>query len=165
MNAERSTNRAPDPDAVAGTSLAEKLSILFETVYPPGQQRRYSDKEVAAAINARTAARGDRTTVSNVYVWQLRTGRRLNPSYEVLKALAEHFEVPAAFFFDTTESAAIERDLLALKGMRDLRVRAVAARMAEMPDESLSAVGDIVERVYRALQQRAGTTSEPPDSE
>lgn len=138
------------------SSLATKLTILFDTVFPPGRQTRYSDKEVAAAINARTAARGERTTVSNVYVWQLRTGRRDNPSYEVLKALAEHFGVPPAYFFDTTESAAMERDLLALKGMRDLRVRAVAARMAEMPDESLTAVGDIVERVYRALQQRSG---------
>jgi transcriptional regulator with XRE-family HTH domain len=139
-----------DSAIIRPTNLARRLGVLFDTVRPPGRDKRYSDKEVAAAINARAEARGDGATVTNVYIWQLRTGRRDNPRFEVIRALADFFDVPPAYFFDTTESAEIERDLLALKGMRDLRVRAVVARLGEMSDAKLSAIRDIVERVYLA---------------
>lgn len=149
-----------DPSLAPPSTLARRLSVLFETVLPPGRDKRYSDKEVAAAINIRAEARGEGATVTNVYVWQLRTGRRDNPRLEVIQALAEFFDVPPAYFFDTTESAEIERDLLALRGMRDLRVRAVVARLGEMSDAKLSAIRDIVERVYNAPEPGAG---QPPD--
>lgn len=139
-----------DSTVVPPATLARRLTVLLDTVRPPGRDKRYSDKEVAAAISARAEARGEGATVTNVYIWQLRTGRRDNPRLEVIRALAEFFDVPPAYFFDTAESADIERDLLALKAMRDLRVRAVVARLGEMSDAKLSAIRDIVERVYGA---------------
>ena len=153
-----------EPSVVPPTTMARRLAVLFDTVRPPGREKRYSDKEVAAAINARAEARGEGATVTNVYIWQLRTGRRDNPRYEVIRALAEFFDVPPAYFFDTAESAEIERDLLALKAMRDLRVRAVVARLGEMSDAKLSAIRDIVERVYSASEPEAGAqTGRPAD--
>ncbi|GAA1025622.1 helix-turn-helix domain-containing protein [Virgisporangium ochraceum] len=151
-----------DGPAVPPTTLARRLTVLLDTVRPPGRDKRYSDKEVAAAINARAEARGEGATVTNVYIWQLRTGRRDNPRLEVIQALAEVFDVQPAYFFDTAEAAEIERDLLALKGMRDLRVRAVVARLGEMSDAKLSAIRDIVERVYNAPEPDAGRHSNGP---
>ncbi|GAA0935698.1 helix-turn-helix domain-containing protein [Virgisporangium aurantiacum] len=151
-----------DSTVAPPTALARRLTVLLDTVLPPGREKRYSDKEVAAAINARAEARGEGATVTNVYIWQLRTGRRDNPRLEVIRALAEFFDVPPAYFFDTAESAEIERDLLALKGMRDLRVRAVVARLGEMSDAKLSAIRDIVERVYNAPEPDAGRHSTGP---
>src|SRR3954466_15817155 len=105
-------------------SLADRLDLLFRTV-PPADRGPYSNKEVAAAIRERGGS------ISDVYIWQLRTGRRTNPTKDHLEALAEFFDVDPAYFFDRRQSEEIRRDLLALRAMRNLKVRKVAARLSE----------------------------------
>ncbi|MFY1700012.1 helix-turn-helix transcriptional regulator [Solwaraspora sp. WMMD791] len=139
------TGGGPTPPAGSGSTLADKLNLLFDTVRPAGRDP-YTSREVADAIRERGGS------ISDVYIWQLRTGRRTNPTKEHLEALADFFDVDPAFFFDRRRSGEIERDLHALQAMRNLKVRAVATRLSALPEEQLDAVGDILDRVMQALQ-------------
>jgi transcriptional regulator with XRE-family HTH domain len=105
--------------------LAAKLDRLFDLVRrDDGTQ--YTPKDVAEAINE---AAGE-TVISSTYVWQLRVGRRGNPTYRHLIALSQFFVVPPSYFFDdeapgqATQSAEVEA---ALRDdvIRDIALRAV----------------------------------------
>src|SRR5690606_31168788 len=126
-------------------SLAEKLDLLFRTVHPAGRGP-YTNKEVAAAIRQRGGS------ISDVYIWQLRTGRRDNPTKEHLEWVADFFDVDPAYFFDRRQSEEIRRDLLTMEAMKNLKVRRVAARLGELNEDNLDVVSEIIERVVQALQ-------------
>lgn len=136
------------------TSLAEKLDLLFRTVHP-ADRGPYSNKEVAAAIRARGGS------ISDVYIWQLRTGRRDNPTKEHLEWLADFFDVDPAYFFDRRQAEEIQRDLLTMEAMKNLKVRRMAARLGELNDQNLDAVSEIIDRVVLALQST--TQAQRPD--
>jgi transcriptional regulator with XRE-family HTH domain len=119
-------------------SMAEKLNHLFETVLPEGGRRRqYSYEEVAAAIAARGGA------ISPQYIWQLRTGRKDNPTLKHLEALAGFFRVPAAYFLDEK----IAGQLSVLKALADADVRAIALRTTGLSPASLDALKVVVDRI------------------
>ena len=136
-------------DGPGGSTLADKLNLLFQTVHPTHREP-YSNREVADAIRERGGS------ISDVYIWQLRTGRRTNPTREHLQALADFFDVDPAYFFDRRRAMEIERDLLALHAMQNLKVRAVATRLSTLPEDQLDAVGEILDRVVQALQAQRG---------
>ncbi|MEV4760534.1 helix-turn-helix domain-containing protein [Micromonospora sp. NPDC049559] len=142
-------------DGPGGSTLADKLNLLFQTVHP-AEREPYTNREVSDAI------RDQGRSISDVYIWQLRTGRRTNPTKEHLEALADFFDVDPAYFFDRRRAEEIERDLLALHAMRNLKVRAVATRLSTLPEEQLDAVGEILDRVVRALQIQRGETGGEP---
>jgi hypothetical protein len=90
---------AEKPDR-ANAPLANRLGHLFRTVHPK-DRGPFTPAEVAGAIN--TAA-GERV-ISSTYVWQLRTGRRDNPTQKHLSALAVFFGVSPMYFFDDAEAS------------------------------------------------------------
>lgn len=136
-------------------SLAEKLELLFRTVHP-ADRGPYTNKEVAAAIRQRGGS------ISDVYIWQLRTGRRDNPTKEHLEWLADFFDVDPAYFFDRRQAEEIRRDLLTMEAMKNLKVRRVAARLGELNEQNLEVVSEIIERVVEALQ--GNSESSRPES-
>ena len=79
--------------------LADRLDHLFQTVHPK-DRGPYTGAEVAEAINR---AAGE-SVISATYVWQLRTGRRDNPTYRHLIAISRFFGVSPMYFFDESES-------------------------------------------------------------
>jgi len=79
--------------------LADRLDGLFQTVHPK-DRGPYTPGEVAGAVNQ---AAGERV-ISSTYVWQLRTGRRDNPTQRHLSALATFFGVSPMYFFEETEA-------------------------------------------------------------
>ena len=81
------------------TLLADRLDHLFRTVHPK-DRGPYTHAEVAEAINA--AAQDG--VISATSVWQLRTGRRDNPTRRHLSALAAFFGVSPMYFFDDVEA-------------------------------------------------------------
>jgi transcriptional regulator with XRE-family HTH domain len=123
-------------------TFAEKLDHLFETVHPPGRQ--YTHEEVAAALRE---AGGP--TISATYVWQLRTGRRDNPTKRHLEALAAFFGVPVAYFFDDDTSERIDSELDLLVALRDSGVRQVALRTLELSPQARQMVVDLIEHAAR----------------
>ena len=123
-----------------GECLADRLDHLFRTVHPR-DRGPFTPAEVAEAIN--TAA-GEKV-ISSTYVWQLRTGRRDNPTQRHLSALAAFFGVSPMYFFDEAEASrdAIPPELVA--ALKDGEVREMALRAAGLSARPLQAIRDMIE--------------------
>lgn len=127
--------------------LTSRLAHLFATLHPT-DRGPYTPAEVAAAINE---AAGDRV-ISEVYVWQLKTGRRDNPTYKHVMALARFFGVPPTYFFpdSETERGAIPAEVAA--ALQDDTVRDIALRSAGLSERSLQTIRDLVNNM-RAIEE------------
>src|SRR4051795_2991213 len=119
------------PGNTAKRDLAAKVDHLFRTVRPRGGGE-YSFEDVAEAIRAKGGP-----TISATYLWQLRKGKRDNPTKRHLEALAGFFGVPPAYFFDDEVTARIDAELELLAALRDASVRRVALRAAGLSEESI----------------------------
>jgi len=126
-------------------TLASRLDDLFRTVRPQG--KHWTNAEVAAELK-RAAPE---LKVGGVYLSQLRTGKRTNPSQELLAALAKFFGVSVAYFFDEEVAGSVLAELAAVEAMRQAGVRAVAMRAAGMREENLQAITTIMDQ-YRKMQ-------------
>ena len=141
-------------------TLAEKIDILFQTVRRPSREL-FSNDEVATACREATGE-----SFSATYLWQLRTGRRDNPTMRHLEALAQFFEVPVAYFFDDDQSTAIARELELLGVLRDAGVRNVALRALTLSPEGIDTLNDMIdvlvrhEEKARTAQQGRGGSEE-----
>ena len=125
----------PNPDGL----LSRRLDHLFRTVHP-ATRKAFTPAEVAAAMNE---AAGERVT-SGTYLWQLRTGRKDNPTYKVLIGLAGFFGVSPTYFF---EDAAVERGALppeVVAALQDDAVRDIALRAAGLSERSLQVIAETV---------------------
>ena len=145
----RSLHDRPEQGLVVGVAevrqartgrLADRLEYLFRTVHPKNCGP-YTPAEVAEAINE---AAGERV-VSSTYVWQLRTGRRDNPTQRHLSALASFFGVSPMYFFEETEAdrGAVPPELVA--ALKDDDVRDMALRATGLSERSLRAIRDMIE--------------------
>ena len=105
-----------------GASFADRLNLLFDSIRPAGRATPYSNKEVAVAIRDNGGA------ISDVYIWQLRTGRRRNPTKDHIEALATFFGVSPAYFFDDESARHTMADLRTLDALRRLQVQQVSLR-------------------------------------
>lgn len=126
-----------------GKTFAERLDFLIRTVRPAGQGE-YTYEELAAEI----AGRGG-PTISGSYIWQLRTGKKDNPTKKHIEALASFFGVPAAYFFDAKEAERIDAELKLLAAMRDSGVRSIALRSSGLSRASLEAISIMIEQTRR----------------
>ncbi|MFJ5228754.1 XRE family transcriptional regulator [Kitasatospora sp. NPDC088391] len=131
-----------EPEAGAST-LAAKLDRLFDVVRRPDREQ-YSHEEVARACREATGE-----SFSATYVWQLRTGRRDNPTKRHLEALAQFFQVPPVYFFDDRQSARITEELALLGALRNAGVREVALRAVTLSPEGLGTISDMIEAIAR----------------
>jgi transcriptional regulator with XRE-family HTH domain len=120
--------------------LSDRLEYLFRTVHPK-DRGPYTPAEVAEAVNE---AAGERV-ISSTYVWQLRTGRRDNPTQRHLSALASFFGVSPMYFFEETEAdrGAVPPELVA--ALKDDDVRDMALRATGLSERSLRAIRDMIE--------------------
>jgi len=127
----------------APMTLAEKIDTLFQTVRRPNDEQ-FSHEEVARACRE---ASGE--SFSAPYLWQLRTGRRTNPTKRHLEALAQFFQVPASYFFDEDSSTAIAKELELLAALRDAEVRSVALRAVNLSREGIGTISDMIDVIAR----------------
>ncbi|MFF3242322.1 helix-turn-helix domain-containing protein [Streptomyces sp. NPDC002870] len=121
-------------------SLAEKVDHLFLTIHPR-DRGPYSYKEVEAGIREQGGP-----PMSSSYIWQLRTGKRDNPTMKHLEALAGFFGVSPSYFFDEESSRRIDAELSMLSSMRDNQVRSVAMRASGLSPETLQTIQSFIER-------------------
>jgi transcriptional regulator with XRE-family HTH domain len=146
------SDNAPHPDKL----LASRLDHLFRTVHP-GRAKPYTPADVAAAIN--DAA--DEQVTSGTYVWQLRTGRRDNPTYKLLIGLSRFFGVSPTYFFDEAET---ERDAIPAEvvlALKDDAVRDIALRSAGLSEQSLKVIADTVTSARAEETSQPGTRRKP----
>ena len=119
--------------------LAEKLDRLFKTIRPHGRSE-YTYEEASAGIAARGIA-----TMSDTYLWELRTGKKDNPRKKHMEALADFFGVSSAYFLDDNEAAArIYAELAYLQPYRDADVRGIALRITGLSAAALDAIAAVV---------------------
>jgi transcriptional regulator with XRE-family HTH domain len=125
-------------------SLAEKLEHLL-TVTTPSGQRLSSNEDIATAINI---AAGEKT-ISATYVWQLRTGRKTNPTMRHLEALARYCGVSAAYFLDEDESRRIDEQLNLLEAMKQSDVHDIALRSTGLSESSRRALHSMIDHLRK----------------
>ncbi|MFM9372842.1 helix-turn-helix domain-containing protein [Streptomyces sp. Da 82-17] len=123
-------------------TLAVRLNHLFEVIRPAGRDRPYSNDELAALLQEQGGP-----TISGTYLWQLRTGRRDNPTKRHLEALADFFGVPVAYFFDDDVARRVGSDLETLLRLRESGVQSVALRAVGLSPKSMDAVLAMIDRV------------------
>ena len=130
---------AEEPHAQRGR-LADRLDCLFRTVHPK-DRGPYTPAEVAEAVNQAASER----VISSTYVWQLRTGRRDNPTQKHLSALAAFFGVSPMYFFEGSEAdrGAVPPELVA--ALKDDDVRDMALRAAGLSERALRAIKEMIE--------------------
>ncbi|WP_019546687.1 helix-turn-helix domain-containing protein [Streptomyces sulphureus] len=121
-------------------TLAEKVDHLFTSIHPK-DRGPYSYKEVEAGIQKQGGP-----PMSSSYIWQLRTGKRDNPTMRHLEALAAFFGISPAYFFDDEAAARIDAELSMLTSMRDSQVRTVAMRANGLSPETLETIQGFIER-------------------
>lgn len=138
-------------------TLAQRIEALFGTVRHP-EGRQYSNEEVARACREATGE-----SFSAVYVWQLRTGRRDNPTKRHLEALARFFRVPVAYFFDDEQGAQAARDVELLAALREAGVRNLALWAGHLSPEGLDTISDLIDVLVR--RERAARRSRRADDE
>ncbi|MCC9312432.1 helix-turn-helix domain-containing protein [Kitasatospora sp. RB6PN24] len=125
--------------------LAVRLDDLFKTVRPKG--KHWTNAEVAEELKRLNPD----LKVGGVYLSQLRTGKRSNPTPDLLAALARFFGVSVAYFFDDQVAASVLNQVAAIEALRQAGVRAVAMRAAGMKKENLQAITAIMDQ-YREMQ-------------
>ncbi|MFJ5985501.1 XRE family transcriptional regulator [Lentzea sp. NPDC092896] len=130
------------------TTLADRIDRLFQVVRRPNGEQ-HSHEEVARSCRETTGE-----SFSAAYLWQLRTGRRDNPTKRHLEALAGFFQVPPAYFFDDEQGRVIAGELELLGALRNSAVRDLALRAVTLSEEGLGTVADIVEAIGRREAQR-----------
>lgn len=135
-------------------SLADKLNHLFASVKPQGGQE-YSNEHVASEISATGI------TISQSYIWQLRKGKKDNPTIKHLQALAEFFGVPVAYFFDDDVADRIDHQLEQLQAEQQRlaqlaetdEAKIIATRAGELSPARRQQVMDLLDVVYQ-LEKR-----------
>ena len=135
-------------------TLADKINRLFEVVRRPDREQ-YRNEEVATACREATGE-----SFSATYLWQLRTGRRVNPTKRHLEALAQFFQVPPAYFFDDEQGDRIAEELELLGALRDSAVRQIALRAVTLSPEGLDTISDMIEAIGRREARRAGAAAQ-----
>ncbi|WP_340684986.1 XRE family transcriptional regulator [Amycolatopsis coloradensis] len=130
------------------TTLTDRIDRLFQVVRRPNGEQ-YSHEEVARACRESTGE-----SFSAAYLWQLRTGRRDNPTKRHLEALAAFFQVPPAYFFDDEQGRALAEEVELLGALRNTAVRNLALRAVTLSEEGLGTVTDIVEAIRRRESKR-----------
>ncbi|SEG70245.1 hypothetical protein SAMN05216223_108252 [Actinacidiphila yanglinensis] len=135
------------PDTGTAT-LAEKIDALFRVVRRPDREV-YTHEEVARACRDATGE-----SFSTTYLWQLRTGRRTNPTKRHLEALAQFFQIPVAYFFDDEQGARIAAELELLGALRDAGVRSVALRAVNLSPEGMGTISDMIDLIAKREADR-----------
>jgi transcriptional regulator with XRE-family HTH domain len=130
-------------------ALADRLNRLVATIHP-ADRGPFTNDEIAAQCADLGAP------ISGTYIWQLRTGRRDNPTLKHLEALAAVFAVPAAYFFDDTAGEKIDADLDLLAALRDDDMRHLATQAAQLSTASRANIAALIEHTL-GLERGAAT--------
>jgi transcriptional regulator with XRE-family HTH domain len=137
--------------------ISERLTKLIANVYPP-----HRGPLSAREISDRAQRLGFQ--LSESYVYQLRNGKRANPTIEPLFAIAAVFDVPVEYFFNDRAAAVLQADLALARAMNDAGVRDIALRAADLSPEARQAVVTMLQQ-FQNLDTRAGRAAASPSGD
>jgi ESX-1-secreted protein regulator len=133
---------------VGAFSIADKLDRLFQQVRS-ADEAEPSYMVVAEAIRAQQGV-----SISHTYIWQLRTGRRDNPTVQHLTALATYFGVPVSYFLDDEQTRRIDAQLDLLRSIRDAGVTEIALRAADISQAGRETISELIRMVWESERGR-----------
>lgn len=142
--------KTPDESTAADSGapelgvLATRLEHLIATVHPRNRGP-YTNEEIAEGVNAKAGWKATSTTG----IWQLRNGKRTEPGYPRLVAIANYFGVKPEYFYDEDVARHTDEQLDVLAAMRDKDVRDVALRSSRLSPNSLAAVKAMIDAAYK----------------
>jgi transcriptional regulator with XRE-family HTH domain len=122
-------------------SISGKLDRLFRALGRPEP----SYMTVSEAIRA-----GQGVAISHTYIWQLRTGRRDNPTVQHLTALARYFGVPVAYFINDEVTRRVDGQMELLRSLRDAGVTEIALRAADVSPDGRKAITEAIQKVWES---------------
>lgn len=126
-------------------SLADRMDLLFRTKHPAGS----GEPGYQSVADAIAHVGGPKVTAA--YLYALRTGRRTNPRYELLAALARYFGVPVSYFLDDDQAVEdLTGQLQLLVALRDSGAERLALRAHGLSEGSRQALTAMVEQLRKA---------------
>lgn len=135
-----------------GAAFSERLEYLFRTM-PNTQGNRYTAEEVARRANERGYP------ISAVYVSQLRSGLKQNPSLKHATGLAAAFDVDIRFFTDDEAWQRGREEIEYLRLATAPGIEALAFRAVDLSQQSLASLIDYL----KFLRVQEGLPADPPD--
>lgn len=143
--AERTGASAP-----AVGSLGERIEWLIANRWPDDMPLPQTNNGIGAAI---TAATGEK--VSGANIWNLRTGRSVNPTLKTLAALAKFFRVPIGYFGEGEEAESIGGQVALLTLLRDSGITGTALRsLADLTPESRQMIAEMITSAAKRERKR-----------
>lgn len=125
-----------DPPAPVPGSLAYKLTQLLDQCINPKNGKPYSLPRITRQINDMvdsldlSAVERKRRKLSRTYLWELKTGRKPNPTLDILRSLAEYLDVTVGYLSsDPTSEDEEARHLV--KPDLNMRTRGLSPRGIE----------------------------------
>ena len=82
---------------------------MLQTSTPNTFRERLNHLFACKSATYRDVVDGTGGVVREAYLWQLRTGRAINPSYKVIAALASYFHVRPGYFFGEEDNGGIAK--------------------------------------------------------
>ncbi|MGW0246769.1 XRE family transcriptional regulator [Nocardia goodfellowii] len=137
---------------MAGAAFSDRLEYLFRTM-PNPDGRRYTADEIAR----RATEQGH--PISAVYVAQLRSGLKQNPSLKHAAGLASAFGVDIRFFTDDDAWQRGRQEIEYLRLSTAPGLEAIAFRAIDLSQQSLASLIDYL----KFLRVQEGLPADPPD--
>lgn len=124
--------------------VTEKLDFLFSTILSPDGDE-YTYKEVAE---------GTKGVVSTSYVWNLRKGKKRNPSRDKIEALARFFNVSPSYFFDEVDiKKTLQLDERLLEAINDPKIREIALRALDLSKKNKELILAMVRKAKELAEE------------
>lgn len=134
----------PDDKPSEGGVIATRLAHLFETVHP-ANRGPYGNPEVAKAINEKAGQQ----VLSATYLWQLRTGKRTDPTHSRLTAIADFFGVDVAYFYEDDAAKRTNSQLKLAAALANPLIQQLALSANGLSDDTLHAIEAMIQSARR----------------
>ncbi|MFI9503720.1 transcriptional regulator [Nocardia sp. NPDC052566] len=137
--------------------FADKLNLLLD--------RSAARSGVAMSLSQFVTDLENKTgvTISKAYLAALRKGQAPEPRLDVVRGLAEYFNVGPSFFFDQEPADADSVSDEMMHAMKRAGVRRIGLRAADLSDQSLSHIISIIDNI-RALEGLTPVGDEDEDA-
>lgn len=145
----------PAENSPTSPTLAQRINRLFDTMRRPG------DAPLSHAAAAEQITEKTGVPISAAYIWQLRVGRKSNPTVAHLQAIAEFFGVPPSYLLDKDVDPKLDAQLELLQSLRDAGVLDLAMRASELTPESIKSLAVMVDQARRLEQVPRARETKP----
>ena len=146
----------PDDDGVG--FFAERLNRLFKSVHPQ-DRGPYSTPEAAKLINEAAG----QSVISATYLWQLRKGRRSDPTLGRVAAIAALFNVKLDYFNEARREEPSLTELQLAQALQKQPIRELARQADGLSAAGTAALLDLA-RSLRAIEGLYADDNEGPQT-